>query len=56
MIFLNLMYFQATPVKTEQQILENSMSEDDPNANSISKIKQKAIAARWGPNHKVTTL
>lgn len=34
--------FLAAPVKTQRQIYENSMLEDDPNANSI----------RWGPNHK----
>uniref|UniRef100_A0A336LYN7 CSON008494 protein n=1 Tax=Culicoides sonorensis TaxID=179676 RepID=A0A336LYN7_CULSO len=44
--------FLTTPVKTEQQILENSMSEDDPNANSTSKVQQRDRVARWGPNHK----
>lgn len=28
------------------------MSEDDPNANSASKVQQKDRIARWGPTHK----
>lgn len=28
------------------------MSEDDPNANSASKVQQQDRIARWGPNHK----
>lgn len=55
----------AAPVKTDQQILENSMSEDDPNANSdpastpaVSAPAARADAnnsathPRWGPQHK----
>lgn len=41
------------PVKTEQQIYENSMLEDDPNANSvISTSEEDRTIPRWGPNHK----
>lgn len=39
------------PVKTEQDILENSMLEDDPNANSAITSEQK-YHPRWGPRHK----
>ncbi|XP_076221591.1 plasmanylethanolamine desaturase Kua isoform X2 [Nomia melanderi] len=41
------------PVKTERQIYENSMLEDDPNANSVVPTSQEdRIVPRWGPNHK----
>lgn len=39
------------PVKTEQQIYENSMLEDDPNANSAVTQDEK-VWPRWGPQHK----
>lgn len=39
------------PVKTEQQIYENSMLEDDPNANSAVTEEEK-VRPRWGPQHK----
>lgn len=39
------------PVKTEQEILKNSMLEDDPNANcAVTEIEK--IKPRWGPQHK----
>lgn len=48
--FIENYTFQA-PVKTNQEIYENSMLEDDPNANT--QLRKKNIkAARWGPNHK----
>lgn len=47
------------PVKTDQEILANSMLEDDPNANCINpgngpiNGKQNGkIVPRWGPQHK----
>lgn len=41
------------PVKTEQQILENSMLEDDPNANcTVEAITEVNKPPRWGPQHK----
>lgn len=41
------------PVKTERQIYENSMLEDDPNANSVAPTSQEdRTKPRWGPNHK----
>lgn len=41
------------PVKTEQQILENSMLEDDPNANcEVSAVPKERTGPRWGPQHK----
>lgn len=41
------------PVKTEQQIYENSMLEDDPNANSVVPTSNEdRILPRWGPSHK----
>lgn len=42
------------PVKTERQIYENSMLEDDPNANSVvlKTPTQDRTVPRWGPNHK----
>ncbi|XP_076270112.1 plasmanylethanolamine desaturase Kua isoform X1 [Rhynchophorus ferrugineus] len=41
------------PVKTEQQILENSMLEDDPNANCAVAEPQEAVTGpRWGPQHR----
>lgn len=39
------------PVKSEQDILQNSMQEDDPNANS-SVLPEETLTPRWGPNHK----
>lgn len=39
------------PVKTERQILEHSMSEDDPNANTQPPT-EGASQLRWGPRHK----
>lgn len=39
------------PVKTEKQIFENSMLEDDPNANS-SVSQEEYTKPRWGPHHK----
>jgi len=39
------------PVRTDQQILENSMLEDDPNSNSALVIDDRA-KPRWGPQHK----
>lgn len=44
------------PVKTEQQILENSMLEDDPNANctvtAVLSSQESNKQPRWGPQHK----
>lgn len=39
------------PVKTEQEILKNSMLEDDPNANCAITDAEKE-KPRWGPQHK----
>ncbi|KAH7932260.1 hypothetical protein HPB51_029401 [Rhipicephalus microplus] len=43
------------PVKTEKQILENSMPEDDPNSNSDTYQPSDAVDGqlkpRWGPHH-----
>ncbi|KAH7981723.1 hypothetical protein HPB52_000969 [Rhipicephalus sanguineus] len=43
------------PVKTEKQILENSMPEDDPNSNSDAYQPSNAVDGqlkpRWGPHH-----
>lgn len=39
------------PVKTEQEILKNSMLEDDPNANCAVTEEEKE-RPRWGPQHK----
>jgi hypothetical protein len=39
------------PVKTDQQIFENSMLEDDPNENCAVTHEEK-IKPRWGPHHK----
>lgn len=38
------------PVKTKQEIYENSMLEDDPNANT--QLKAASVDPRWGPKHK----
>lgn len=44
-----------SPVKTEKQIFENSMPEDDPNCNSdVIKedfTEEDFSKPRWGPNH-----
>ncbi|XP_049821878.1 plasmanylethanolamine desaturase [Aethina tumida] len=41
------------PVKTEQEILENSMLEDDPNANCAgTTLPPENSGPRWGPQHK----
>lgn len=40
-------------MKTDQQILENSMLEDDPNANSENRKDQSnEHYPRWGPQHR----
>lgn len=39
------------PVKTEREILEHSMSEDDPNANT-QLLSDVGKQPRWGPRHK----
>ncbi|XP_077538129.1 plasmanylethanolamine desaturase Kua [Haemaphysalis longicornis] len=43
------------PVKTEKQIYENSMPEDDPNSNSDTYQPSDAVDGqlkpRWGPHH-----
>ncbi|CAO1316711.1 unnamed protein product [Diamesa serratosioi] len=43
--------FLTTPVKTNQEIYENSMLEDDPNSNTIVQRKSEK-ELRWGPKHK----
>ncbi|KAK4304037.1 hypothetical protein Pmani_023986 [Petrolisthes manimaculis] len=40
-----------SPVKTEAQIINNSMLEEDPNDNSATNEEEK-IKPRWGPYHK----
>lgn len=41
------------PVKTDRQIFENSMLEDDPNANSVAPCSSEdRTIPRWGPSHK----
>ncbi|KAG4073693.1 hypothetical protein HA402_000917 [Bradysia odoriphaga] len=46
-------FLATTPVKTDQQILENSMLEDDPNANSeLNACRVNENHPRWGPQHK----
>ncbi|KAJ8673376.1 hypothetical protein QAD02_004638 [Eretmocerus hayati] len=41
------------PVKTARQIYENSMLEDDPNANSVPPTcPEDRATPRWGPNHR----
>ncbi|XP_037904211.1 plasmanylethanolamine desaturase, partial [Hermetia illucens] len=46
------LYLQ-TPIKTDQEILENSMLEDDPNGNSsIKSNTAEKTSPRWGPQHK----
>ncbi|ENN75912.1 hypothetical protein YQE_07554, partial [Dendroctonus ponderosae] len=40
------------PVKTERQIWENSMLEDDPNANCSVVPEKKESGPRWGPEHR----
>lgn len=37
-------------MKTNQEIYENSMLEDDPNADS--HLKKMNVELRWGPKHK----
>lgn len=47
----SLMFFSSqAPVKTNQEIYENSMLEDDPNANT--QLKRESVDPRWGPKHK----
>uniref|UniRef100_A0A182SL16 Uncharacterized protein n=1 Tax=Anopheles maculatus TaxID=74869 RepID=A0A182SL16_9DIPT len=51
---------EQTPVKTDQEILQNSMLEDDPNSNTIlasTGLTEDNSASlekrpRWGPQHK----
>lgn len=41
------------PVKTERQIWENSMLEDDPNANCAAVAPEpREGGPRWGPQHR----
>lgn len=50
---LNKICVLQAPVKTDQQILENSMLEDDPNANSeLKACRVNENHPRWGPQHK----
>lgn len=42
--------FRQAPVKTNQEIYENSMLEDDPDTDKILKIEVEK--PRWGPKHK----
>lgn len=39
------------PVKTEREILEHSMTEDDPNANTQPPT-EAGPELRWGPQHR----
>lgn len=39
------------PVKTEQEIFQNSMLEDDPNSNCAIKDEERN-RPRWGPQHR----
>lgn len=47
---LTLFQLSQAPVKTKQDIYENSMLEDDPNANT--QLKAASVEPRWGPKHK----
>lgn len=49
-VFVYLFISFQSPIKTDQEILENSMLEDDPNGNTET-IKSNA-SPRWGPQHK----
>lgn len=40
------------PVKTEREIFEHSMLEDDPNANTQPPSEIPGSEPRWGPNHR----
>lgn len=55
-IKISATFLATTPVKSDQQILENSMLEDDPNANTeVAKdnnIIDYKSHPRWGPQHK----
>lgn len=42
--------FRQAPVKTNQEIYENSMLEDDPDTDK--KSKEAVELPRWGPQHK----
>ena len=40
-------------LKSDQEILENSMHEDDPNGNSaLEQTFTEKVSPRWGPQHK----
>ena len=39
------------PVKTEREIFQNSMLEDDPNSNCATKDEERD-RPRWGPQHR----
>ncbi|XP_059613685.1 plasmanylethanolamine desaturase 1 [Phlebotomus argentipes] len=45
-------FLTSTPIKTEQDILEKSMPEDDPNSNSEVCPAELKRGPRWGPQHK----
>ncbi|GAB0100808.1 transmembrane protein 189 [Sergentomyia squamirostris] len=45
-------FLMSTPIKTEQDILEKSMPEDDPNSNSEVNGVEMKRGPRWGPQHK----
>lgn len=40
------------PVKSDREIMENSMLEDDPNANCAKDNGGNLYQPRWGPGHK----
>lgn len=43
--------FRQAPVKTNQEIYENSMLEDDPGTDK-KLLKEEVEQPRWGPKHK----
>ena len=38
-------------VKTKEEIVQNSMSEEDQNQNSLDENEGKKDKPRWGPQH-----
>ncbi|XP_055376459.1 plasmanylethanolamine desaturase [Condylostylus longicornis] len=45
-------FLSTTPIKSDQEILKNSMLEDDPNGNlALSTGGEISKSPRWGPQH-----
>lgn len=52
MLKIRIIILQQIPSKTEQEIIESSMAEDDPHLRSCKPEKNKGDSLRWGQSSK----